>query len=72
MLLLQLVVIIVIRFNGMEFVHIDSEFVSRHNLSFPIALGNEAIKHAFKVSAYPSYYILDGDNRVKSRSMGVR
>lgn len=47
-----------------------SEFVSRHNLSFPIALGNEAIKHAFKVSAYPSYYILDGDNRVKSRSMG--
>jgi len=46
------------------------EFTQQHKLTFPIALGNEAIKNAFAVGAYPSYYIIDENNVIKGRSMG--
>ncbi|WP_371379284.1 TlpA family protein disulfide reductase [Thalassotalea aquiviva] len=39
------------------------------NLTFPILLGNEQVKAAYKISAYPSYYVVD-DNKVVHRSMG--
>ena len=45
-------------------------FSIQHQLTFPIALGNEKVKKAFKIKGYPSYYILDGDNTVVSRSIG--
>lgn len=45
-------------------------FTSQHQLTFPIALGNEAIKQAFAVTGYPSYYILDENNVIKGKSMG--
>jgi len=46
------------------------EFTQQHKLTFPIALGNEAIKNAFAVRAYPSYYIVDKNNTITGRSMG--
>jgi len=45
-------------------------FVARHNLTFPIAYGSEAVKQAFKIYAYPSYYVLSEDNIVLAKSMG--
>lgn len=47
-----------------------TEFSKDHQLTFPIALGNAAVKKTFKISGYPSYYILDGDNNIISKSMG--
>jgi peroxiredoxin len=46
------------------------KFTSRHQLTFPIALGSEAIKQAFAITGYPSYYILSEQNMVKGKSMG--
>lgn len=45
-------------------------FTSKHQLTFPIALGNEAIKQVFSVTGYPSYYILNKENVITGKSMG--
>jgi len=45
-------------------------FTSNHQLTFPIAMGNESIKSDFKVQGYPSYYVLDEQNTIVSRSLG--
>ena len=47
-----------------------SQFNQKHQLSFPIALGNEQIKKHFKITGYPSYYILDEYNTITGRSLG--
>lgn len=46
------------------------DFTKQHQLTFPIALGNEEIKHAFSISAYPSYYVIDEQNTIISKSLG--
>jgi peroxiredoxin len=46
------------------------EFSSQHQLTFPIALGTEQIKHQFKIEGYPSYYVIDDKNTVIAKSMG--
>lgn len=46
------------------------DFTKKHQLTFPIALGNEQIKHAFLVSAYPSYYVINEHNSIIWKSMG--
>jgi thiol-disulfide isomerase/thioredoxin len=45
-------------------------FTSKHQLTFPIALGNEAIKDKFEISGYPSYYVLSEENVIIGKSMG--
>ena len=45
-------------------------FAKDLQLNFPITLGNEQVKQAYKVSAYPSYYVLDANNHIIHRSMG--
>ena len=45
-------------------------FSAQHQLTFPIAMGNEKIKKAFKIKGYPSYYILSEDNTIISKSIG--
>jgi len=45
-------------------------FTSKHQLTLPIALGSEAIKQAFAITGYPSYYILDEQNIITGKSMG--
>jgi len=47
-----------------------SDFSQQHQLTFSIALGNEEIKKHFKISGYPSYYILDEQNTITGRSLG--
>jgi thiol-disulfide isomerase/thioredoxin len=46
------------------------KFTSKHQLTFPIALGNEVIKQKFEISGYPSYYVLSEENVIISKSMG--
>lgn len=45
-------------------------FAEKLKLSFPIVLGNESIKQNYKVTAYPSYYVLDEQQQIEHRSMG--
>jgi thiol-disulfide isomerase/thioredoxin len=45
-------------------------FTKQHQLTFPIALGNEEIKQAFSISGYPSYYVISEDNSIVGKSMG--
>ena len=46
------------------------DFTKQHQLTFPIALGNEEIKQAFSISAYPSYYVISEENYIIGKSMG--
>ena len=46
------------------------KFSSQHQLTFPIALGNEVIKQNFEISGYPSYYVISEDNVIIGKSMG--
>ena len=56
----------------MDFNDIDEVmgFTKQHQLTFPIALGNEEIKHAFSISAYPSYYVINEENSIIGKSLG--
>ncbi len=45
-------------------------FTHQHQLTFPVALGNETVKNRFQISGYPSYYVLNEENTVVSKSMG--
>jgi peroxiredoxin len=57
---------------ALDYTSIDEvmNFTKQHQLNIPIALGNEEIKHAFSISAYPSYYVIDEKNTVVGKSMG--
>jgi peroxiredoxin len=46
------------------------DFVAKHQLTFPIAIGNEKVKQAYKVHGYPSYYVISEENTVISKSIG--
>lgn len=46
------------------------DFTQTHQLTFPVAYGNEQVKTMFKIKAYPSYYVVDEENTVISKSMG--
>jgi len=46
------------------------EFTKQHQLTFPVAFGNEQVKTFFKIQAYPSYYVLNEQNTIISKSMG--
>ena len=45
-------------------------FTDKHQLTFPIALGKEAIKKDYKIKGYPSYYVLNAKNEIIAKSMG--
>lgn len=45
-------------------------FSSEHQLTFPVVYGNEQIKTAYKIQAYPSYYVLNEESTIISKSMG--
>ena len=57
---------------AMDFISIDDvmDFTKQHQLTFPIALGNEEIKQAFSISGFPSYYVISEENTIIAKSMG--
>ncbi len=46
------------------------KFTRQHKLTFPIVLGDSKIKNDFQVPGYPSYYVLNDQNVIISKSMG--
>ncbi|GAB3033465.1 TlpA family protein disulfide reductase [Bowmanella dokdonensis] len=46
------------------------EFVRRHEVSGPVLLGHQELKMTFNLRGYPTYYLLDRDNRVLASDMG--
>lgn len=57
---------------ALDYTNVDavSAFSNQHQLTFPIALGNEKIKQQFNVSGYPSYYVIDKNNIIVQKSLG--
>ncbi|WP_206485776.1 TlpA disulfide reductase family protein [Thalassotalea sp. G2M2-11] len=57
---------------GLDFKHRSEvdDFVAQHQLTFPVAYGNEQIKHTYKISGYPSYYVVNENNIITAKSMG--
>ena len=47
-----------------------SAFAQRHDINSSILLGNQAIRDEFNVTAYPTYYLLDADQRIVGGSKG--
>ena len=46
------------------------DFAEKHNISSHILLGHEGLKQQFKIQGYPTYYILDEQQKVLSKSYG--
>jgi thiol-disulfide isomerase/thioredoxin len=46
------------------------EFADNHNISSHILLGHKELKQQFKIQGYPTYYILDEQQKVLSKSYG--
>lgn len=57
---------------ALDFTDIDEirAFASEHQLTFPIAIGNEKIKQQFSVSGYPSYYVVNENKTIVDKSLG--
>jgi peroxiredoxin len=45
-------------------------FTKKHQLTFPVVLGDEAIKQSFEITGYPSYYVINEENMIVSKSLG--
>jgi len=46
------------------------EFLARHSLTIPVLLGTERTLADYRISAFPTYYILDREGRVQSQAVG--
>jgi len=57
---------------ALDFVDVEEvkKFTNNHQLTFPVALGNESVKADFQVIGYPSYYVLNEENTIIGRSLG--
>jgi thiol-disulfide isomerase/thioredoxin len=45
-------------------------FAAKHNISNQILLGHEGLKQQFKIQGYPTYYIIDDQQKVMAKSFG--
>ena len=45
-------------------------FTKRHKLTFPIVLGDMALRESLQVPGYPSYYVMNEQNVITSKSIG--
>jgi len=46
-------------------------FAAKHQLSYPILLGERAVLRAYGVGAFPTNYYLNGDGSIASTSVGI-
>ncbi len=47
-----------------------NRFASKHKLERPVLLGTQALRQQLKVTAYPSYYLLDKEGKVIDKTRG--
>lgn len=45
-------------------------YVDRHELELPVVLGDTRIAQEWRVYAFPTYYVLDSDRRIRHRDLG--
>lgn len=45
-------------------------YVDRHELDLPVVLGDSRIAQDWHVYAFPTYYVLDSDRRIRRRDLG--
>jgi len=45
-------------------------YVDRHELDLPVVLGDTQIAQDWRVYAFPTYYVLDSDRRIRRRDRG--
>ncbi|TWW11322.1 thioredoxin [Planctomyces bekefii] len=45
-------------------------FAEEYELRVPIVMGNESVRQAFRVDAYPTYYVMNGGGEVDHTSVG--
>jgi len=46
------------------------EFIDKTGVSLPVLMGNPATASAWSVTAFPTYYVIDAQGRISSRSVG--
>jgi len=46
------------------------EYAEKHSLNVPVALGDAKITEDWKVFGFPTYYVLDSQQRIVSRDFG--
>jgi peroxiredoxin len=46
------------------------QYAARHELAMPVLAGDPATGAAFKIHAYPTYYVVDSQGRIAGRDMG--
>lgn len=46
------------------------EYVERHEINLPVVLGDGRVAREWRVQAFPTYYVLDSDRRIKRRDLG--
>jgi thiol-disulfide isomerase/thioredoxin len=61
------IVAVALDYDSIDEVH---QFLKRHTVGFPVALGSPAVSAAWRIRAFPTYYVLDEQGRVTGRSMG--
>lgn len=47
-----------------------NEFLSQHNLTMPVLIGTEQLQKEFKITAFPSYYLISKEGEIKSKGLG--
>jgi len=47
-----------------------SDYVDRHELDLPVVLGDRQIAQSWQVYAFPTYYVLDSEQRIRRRDLG--
>lgn len=45
-------------------------YVDRHQLDLPVVLGDSRVAQDWRVNAFPTYYVLDSDRRIRRRDLG--
>lgn len=46
------------------------EYVNRHAIDLPVVLGDRRIAEDWRVQAFPTYYVLDSERRIRRRDLG--
>lgn len=46
------------------------DYVDRHELDLPVVLGDSRIAQDWRVSAFPTYYVIDSDRKIRRRDLG--
>ncbi len=46
------------------------DYVNRHDIDLPVVLGDRRIAEDWRIQAFPTYYVLDSERRIRRRDLG--